>query len=350
MASLLRSIKQRALADWNWTTLQFEAIRQSPGAQQQAPFLGAGIVIVSLLLLFSGATAAVAAVAAWIALLRHFAQTEADRQRRISESYGRAVGQLASEKVEERLGGIYTLERISIESAKEYYWVVMETLAAFLRERARWEDPDPSVSSESSNATNSTDHNRERRVRRGQATDIAAVLAVIRRRPSYERNREKQQNRFFSLRDTDLRGAYLRDLHLEYADLGGTHLDGADLRGAQLTGSYLEAANLSAAQLRTACLHGANLANARLEGAGLQGANLAGAHLRMAHLEGASLRAADLEGADVEGTHLESAYLLEAKLKGVDLNKAIGDSKTRLPDLVSRPTHWPPFRPDDPAQ
>jgi hypothetical protein len=32
------------------------------------------------------------------------------------------------------LGGIYTLEHISRES----YWTVMETLCAFVRDRARW--------------------------------------------------------------------------------------------------------------------------------------------------------------------------------------------------------------------
>jgi hypothetical protein len=64
-----------------------------------------------------------ALVAAWIALgqlrvarQRHEEQTKADRQRRITESYSKAVEQLASEKIEVRLGGIYTLERISKES------------------------------------------------------------------------------------------------------------------------------------------------------------------------------------------------------------------------------------------
>ena len=37
------------------------------------------------------------------------------------------VMQLASEKIEMRLGGIYTLERISRESSADY-WTVMETL------------------------------------------------------------------------------------------------------------------------------------------------------------------------------------------------------------------------------
>jgi hypothetical protein len=71
-----------------------------------------------------------------VALIRHFAQTEADRQRRITESFSKAVEQLGSEKLEVRLGGIYSLERISKESPDDY-WTVMENLTAFARERSR---------------------------------------------------------------------------------------------------------------------------------------------------------------------------------------------------------------------
>ena len=71
-----------------------------------------------------------------VALIRHFAQTDADRQRRITESFAKAVEQLGSDKLEVRLGGIYSLERISKESPDDY-WTVMENLTAFVRERSR---------------------------------------------------------------------------------------------------------------------------------------------------------------------------------------------------------------------
>lgn len=72
---------------------------------------------------------------AGIANRRHNAQTDADRQRRITESFSKAVEHLGSDKIEMRLGGIYTLERIARESLIEH-WPVMETLTAFVRERA----------------------------------------------------------------------------------------------------------------------------------------------------------------------------------------------------------------------
>ena len=69
--------------------------------------------------------------------LRHEEQTSADRERRITESFAKAVEQLGSDKLETRLGGIYTLERIARESEREY-WPIMETLTAFVREHAPW--------------------------------------------------------------------------------------------------------------------------------------------------------------------------------------------------------------------
>jgi hypothetical protein len=81
--------------------------------------------------------AGLAAFGQWrTARLRHEEQTNADRRRRITETYSRAVAQLASDKLEERLGGIYTLESISKESPDDY-WTAMETLTAFVRERSR---------------------------------------------------------------------------------------------------------------------------------------------------------------------------------------------------------------------
>jgi hypothetical protein len=244
----LLTVKKLALPIWKSAAHQFRRGGQWLSVRQQAAFFAAGLGVVLLLLIFSGVTAAVAAVAAWIALMRHFAQIDADRQRRITESYSKAVEQLASEKIEMRLGGIYTLERISRESSGDY-WTVMETLTAFVREHARWKEPDAADA-----------------VVSGQEppTDIAAVLAVIVRRPEMERNREKREGWSLDLRGADLRGANLGGAHLEGAILFGAHLEGANLWGAHL--------------------EGANLYRARLEGANLTGAGLEGATLWGTHL------------------------------------------------------------------
>jgi uncharacterized protein YjbI with pentapeptide repeats len=167
----------------------------------------------------------------WAAL----SQAATARRRHITESFSKAVEQLGSDKIEVRLGGIYTLERMSHESKVEY--------------------------------------------------------------------------------------------------LRGAHLEGeADLRGARLDGADLRAANLEKANLVRAHLEGANLMGAHLKGASLWLANLEGANLWGTNLKGTNLEWADLRGANLEGAK---------KVSQQQLNSAFGNSKTRLPAGVSRPTHWP---------
>lgn len=72
---------------------------------------------------------------------RHEGQADADRERRITDSFTRAVEQLGSDKLETRLGAIYALERIARESLTDH-WPIMETLTAFVRERAALPWPD----------------------------------------------------------------------------------------------------------------------------------------------------------------------------------------------------------------
>ncbi|MGC0366330.1 uncharacterized protein YjbI with pentapeptide repeats [Rhodococcus sp. 27YEA15] len=85
---------------------------------------------------------------------------------------------------------------------------------------------------------------------------------------------------------------------------------------------------------------------ADLIGAKFRGANLRGANFRGAYLIGADLRAADLEGADLIGADLRGADLRGARLRGsifltrFQINGAIGDAATALPDSLPRPAHW----------
>jgi Pentapeptide repeats (8 copies) len=313
------TMKESVSPIWNSVVLQFERGRQSLMLRPQAAFFSAGILVALLLLIFNGVAAAVAAVAAWIALMRHFAQTDADRQRRITESYSKSVEQLAHDKIEVRLGGIYTLERISRESSNDY-WTIMETLTAFVRERARWKKPD-AVAPELL----------ARDMPPELPTDIAAVLAVLVRRPEVERARERWR---FDLQGADLRRANLVSVHLEGALLRGVHLEGANLVRARLQGAILVGAHLE----------GANLLVAHLEGASLTSAHLEGASLGSAHLERAIFLGAHFKGAHLGGAHLEGANLVGAHLEGVHLAVATGDAKTRLSDGVPRPAHWPPYQ------
>jgi uncharacterized protein YjbI with pentapeptide repeats len=99
---------------------------------------------------------------------------------------------------------------------------------------------------------------------------------------------------------------------------------------------------------------GANLKNADLRGADLRGADLQNADLRGADLQNADLRGADLQNADLRGANLGTSPFLGAlfgEAKGANLENvsnltqeqldtAIGDDRTVLPDGLTRPAHW----------
>jgi hypothetical protein len=63
---------------------------------------------------------------------------QVNREGQITERYTRAIDQLGSNKdLEIRLGGIYALERIARDSARDH-WTVMEVLTAYVRQHAPW--------------------------------------------------------------------------------------------------------------------------------------------------------------------------------------------------------------------
>lgn len=105
----------------------------------------------------------------------------------------------------------------------------------------------------------------------------------------------------------------LRTSELVRADVGPTT---KNLRGADMIGANLK---------------GADLCGASLRGAYLIGADLSGADLRRADLIGADFRDADLSGADLTG----SLFLVQSQL-----DAAKGNSETKVPPALTRPTHW----------
>lgn len=78
-------------------------------------------------------------------------------------------------------------------------------------------------------------------------------------------------------------------------------------------------------------LSGRDFRRAGLRGAFLTGANLTGADLRLADLLGVELLNTNLAGADLS----TSLFLTQSQV-----NSAIGDAATRLPDTLTRPRHY----------
>src|SRR5580698_558027 len=69
---------------------------------------------------------------------------ELTEQGQVTDRYTKAIEQLGSDQLDVRIGGIYALERVARDSARDHP-TVMEVLAAFIREHSRedWSAPPP---------------------------------------------------------------------------------------------------------------------------------------------------------------------------------------------------------------
>ncbi|MEU1288637.1 pentapeptide repeat-containing protein [Kitasatospora sp. NPDC005856] len=228
------------------------------------------------------------------------------RRGQVTDRFSKAIGLLASDNLEERLGGIYALEHIMHESPRDHS-TVLEVLCVFVRTRAP-RDP--------AGEPNTTGTGRRRR-RRPSAPppepppDVDAVLTVLARRPNRpEPNRP-------DLRHTGLVGLSLR-VHdftarprLTRAFLTFSDLRRADLRGLDLTQTILNRADL-----RNAMMHQTDLSRAGLMRADLRGAALSGAVLTECDLSGADLRdATGLSARQLSAAVLDSATKLPVGLQ-----------------------------------
>ena len=155
---------------------------------------------------------------------------ELTEQGQVTDRYTKAIEQLGSDKPDLRIGGIYALERIARDSARDHP-TVMEVLTAFIREHSRvvlttivrepWPPPDHPVSREAVVP---------------MRPDVQAALTVVGRRDAEH-----------DVRRIDLSGATLTEVYLAGADLAGADLRDADL-DANLTNVELIDADLTNAR------------------------------------------------------------------------------------------------------
>ncbi|MEV5978571.1 pentapeptide repeat-containing protein [Streptomyces sp. NPDC052114] len=179
-------------------------------------------------------------------------QAELTREGQVTGRYVEAIKLLGSDKLAERLGGIYALERIMGDSQKDYITVV-RVLTAYLREPV--DHPEEDVSG-----------------------DRQAAFTVLVRRPEYT------GNGFYEL---DFRGAHLRGV------FGNGYFTGADFTKADLTNARLIDCSASRTNFTEAVLDGADLMNSAMEGADFSRASLNGT-TNVLHHRDAQFRGTDL--------------------------------------------------------
>ncbi|GAB2824454.1 pentapeptide repeat-containing protein [Actinoallomurus bryophytorum] len=283
---------------------------------------------------------------------------ELAEQGQVTDRYTKAIEQLGSRYLEIRIGGIYALERIAIDSARDHP-TVMEVLAAFVREHATADSPAAALHAAAETPLGAA-------LPRPPDADIQAAVTVIGRRFTARDIREINlagvqltyaDLAFLNLRNARLIGANLSAAKINQADLTNTkladsnltdaeltrahlscaRLDNADMSGANMTGAFLNKAFLPQAKLLQANLVIAEFIDANLDGANLSRATLTRTCLRKANLTGADLTGADLTGADLTGADLTGANLADANLTDANLDGAIQTSDTKWPAGYSPP-------------
>jgi hypothetical protein len=162
------------------------------------------------------------------------------REGHVTDRYTKAIEQLGSDRLDVRLGEIYALERIMIDSARDHPTIV-DVLAAFVRERAPARSHVPAVapSPDPDAAGKPEQYPRP-------ATDAQAAVTVLGRRPAGRTERGPVDLTRAYLADADLTGANLTGANLANATLDGAYLGGANLFSADLAGAYLANATLAA--------------------------------------------------------------------------------------------------------
>lgn len=298
-----------------------------------------------LLLAFAAPVAVITAGAAftqaWIAGKRHAEQTNADRERRITDSFTKAAELLGNPEPEVRIGAIYALERIAGESKRDH-WPIMETLTAYVRTKSPASSAQVKAQDASRlNQSHSSDEavsayavaTAEGTTEAAQAstklaTDIQAVLTVLTRRTV----KHEESNQRLNLTGSNLTGAILRKTNLTGADLRKADLTGADLFGATLFGADLTGADLTGANLRQADLTGADLFRATLTGA-----HLFGATLTKANLYDAKLYSVNLTGVTLGNTNLENAKFCKTTMNNGTMNNRDCPPEPAPPDASETP-------------
>jgi uncharacterized protein YjbI with pentapeptide repeats len=204
---------------------------------------------------------------------RNFKVAE-DKQ--VTERFSKSIEHLGSEKIDIRLGGIYALEQIAIDSSK-YHWTIVEILSAFVREKSK-----------------ETSSKKLEKMKE----DLQAALTVLNRRSIEQDPQGKKINLTqVNLKLVEFQAANISGVNLSRSDFTSANFSGADFSNSDLMNSDFSYANFS-------------------------GVNFSGSDLRNVKFFQTNLSGADFSNSDLSDSYLCESNLTNAKLIGTNLNNA----------------------------
>lgn len=208
-------------------------------------------------------------------------QADVSFRNHISDRFGAAVELLGSEQTAARLGGIYALEMIA-HSSGEYHWTIIETLAAFVRDKTPREKLNPLTG-------------RSEEVTSGVPVDVQAAITVIGRRSTDHIRNELANNRRIDFGRTNLSDAIFNDGKFGFAFFGDCNLNNTAFWNSALNGAYF--------------------GNADLQNATLVGSDLSGSFLQATDFSKAVIRRCDFSKARMPDADFSSAKISKSDFR-----------------------------------
>jgi hypothetical protein len=102
--------------------------------------------------------------------------------KQVTERFSKSIEHLGNDKIDVRLGGIYALEQIAIDSAK-YHWTIVEILSAFVREKCPLDNVAPPAGNlEPTSVEKQSEQNTSVPTQQKVGVDIQAAMTVLGRR------------------------------------------------------------------------------------------------------------------------------------------------------------------------
>ncbi len=250
----------------------------------------------------------IAPIGLYIAMVRANAledQLDNDRKRRLGEEFSKSVELLGNEQAAARQGGIYALAYLAKED-KERYATIIKIVASYVRQTG----------------------DKDNKYIKPQGIDIEAALSVIKNR---DRKMEKppQKPRQYTF---DLSNAHLVDGDLSHTTLEKVNMSDIVAYGCAFENTKFLNMNMVAAKFIDCDFRNAIFA----EFTELAKVRFTDCAFENTEFHGAGLSAAKFDGADFHGADLSAAKGLTQE----QINSIKGNSKTKLPAGLKRPSDW----------
>ena len=245
-------------------------------------------------------------------------QQKTAQQHLLNDRFQKGMEMLVDPSLTIRLGGIASLQKLSLESIENHHLQIMGLFSIFVRYPPKLADNEPEPILFEQFEQENLSYNTQR-------VDIQTILEYLGQRGKKEREFEKLENYILDFRHVDLSFAYIIDSNWSSTNFSSVLLRKAVIIECNLEQAVMSDANLFQTQFRkciltNAILHYANMENTILIGCDLRNAkfdycNMVDSVLFKANLENAILYKSDLSGADFKGTNLSDTDLSGAILR-----------------------------------